>query len=517
MSQHVPAPPTDSSRWPALLVLCAGTLMVILDGTIVNVALPSIQSDLGFSRASLTWVVNAYLIAFGGLLLLAGRLGDLIGRKRVFIAGLAVFTAASLLCGVSANPGTLIAARFLQGVGGAMASAVTLGMIVAIFTEPRERSRAIAVYSFVGSAGASIGVIAGGVLTQVISWHWIFFVNLPIGVAAAVLAGRVLGPDHGAGPRQGADVTGAVLVTAALMLGVYTIVKAADHGWGSLHTLGLGAVSAALLGAFVLRQARAAHPLLPLRIFRSRNVSGANLVQFVMVAPMFGFQFLVALYLQRVLGYDAIGTGIAFLPVTTSIGLTSLFLAARLIARFGLRTVLAAGLLLLAAGFVLLTRLPAQGGYGVHVLPALVLLGAGAGLALPAITTLAMSDATPRDSGLVSGLANTTQQVGGALGLALLSTLAASRTDRLLGNGENTAAALTGGYHLAFVTGAALMLLAAALTATALRPGRAAAPAAPGVPQGPGQAITSVRGGQGQSTGAVRARYGRPQGDRDGG
>jgi EmrB/QacA subfamily drug resistance transporter len=516
MSQHVPAPPTDSSRWPALLVLCAGTLMVILDGTIVNVALPSIQSDLGFSQASLTWVVNGYLIAFGGLLLLAGRLGDLIGRKRVFIAGLAVFTAASLLCGVSADPGTLIAARFLQGVGGAMASAVTLGMIVALFTEPRERSRAIAVYSFVGSAGASIGVIAGGVLTQAISWHWIFFVNLPIGVAAAVLAGRVLGPDHGAGPRQGADVTGAVLVTAALMLGVYTIVKAADHGWGSLHTLGLGAVSAALLGAFVLRQARAAHPLLPLRIFRSRNVSGANLVQFVMVAPMFGFQFLVALYLQRVLGHDAIGTGIAFLPVTTSIGLTSLFLAARLIARFGLRTVLAAGLLLLAAGFVLLTRLPAQGSYGVHVLPALVLLGAGAGLALPAITTLAMSDATPGDSGLVSGLANTTQQVGGALGLAVLSTLAASRTDRLLGTGEDTAAALTGGYHLAFVTGAALMLLAAALTATALRPGRAAVPAAPGVPQGPGQAITSVRGGQGQSTGAVRARYGRPQGDRDG-
>ncbi|WP_405719039.1 DHA2 family efflux MFS transporter permease subunit [Streptomyces sp. NBC_01537] len=517
MSQHVPETPSGSSRWPALLVLCAGTLMVILDGTIVNVALPSIQSDLGFSQASLTWVVNAYLIAFGGLLLLAGRLGDLIGRKRVFVAGLALFTAASLLCGVSANPGTLIAARFLQGVGGAMASAVTLGMIVAIFTEPRERSRAIAVYSFVGSAGASIGVIAGGVLTQAISWHWIFFVNLPIGVAAAVLAGRVLSPDHGAGPRQGADVIGAVLVTAALMLGVYTIVKAADRGWGSAHTLGLGAVSAALLAAFVLRQARAAHPLLPLRIFRSRNVSGANLVQFVMVAPMFGFQFLVALYLQRVLGYDAIGTGIAFLPITTSIGLTSLFLAARLIARFGPRTVLAAGLLLLAAGFVLLTQLPAHGSYGAHVLPALVLLGAGAGLALPTITTLAMSDATPGDSGLVSGLANTTQQVGGALGLAVLSTLAASRTDRLLGTGENTAAALTGGYHLAFATGTALMLLAAALTATALRPRRAVTPEAPGVPQGPGQAITSVRGGQGQNARAVRTRYGRPQGDRDGG
>jgi EmrB/QacA subfamily drug resistance transporter len=488
--------------------------MVILDGTIVNVALPSIQSDLGFSQASLTWVVNAYLIAFGGLLLLAGRLGDLIGRKRVFIAGLALFTAASALCGASANPGTLIAARFLQGVGGAMASGVTLGMIVAIFTEPHERSRAIAVYSFAGSAGASIGVIAGGALTQAISWHWIFLVNLPIGVAATVLAARVLEPDHRTGPRQGADAIGAALITAALMLGVYTIVKAADHGWGSGRTLGLGAVSAALLAGFVLRQARAAHPLLPLRIFRSRNTSGANLVQAVMVAPMFGFQFLVALYLQRVLGYDAIGTGIAFLPVTTAIGLTSLLVAARLIARIGPRGVLVGGLLTLAAGFVVLTRLPAHGSYWAHVLPALLLLGAGAGLSLPAVTTLAMSDATPADSGLVSGLANTTQQVGGALGLAVLSTLAASRTDRLLGAGQDTATALTGGYHLAFVTGTGLILAAAALTAAIPRPG-ARPGARPGVPRRTGQAIASARGGQGQDARAVRARYGRPQGDRD--
>jgi EmrB/QacA subfamily drug resistance transporter len=473
---------TVGSRWPALFVLCAGTLMVILDGTIVNVALPSIQSDLGFSQSNLTWVVNAYLIAFGGLLLLSGRLGDLLGRKRVFITGLGVFTAASLLCGVSTSPGTLIAARFLQGVGGAMASAVTLGMIVAIFTEPRERSKAIAGYSFVGSAGASIGVIAGGVLTQVISWHWIFFVNLPIGVAAALLAGRVLDPDQGAGLRRGADAIGAALVTAALMLGVYTIVKAADFGWASARTLGLGALSVALLAGFVLRQARAAQPLLPLRIFRSRNVSGANLVQAVMVAPMFGFQFLVALYLQRVLGYDAVGTGIAFLPITLAIGATSLFLAARLIARFALRTVMAASLLLLAGGFVLLTRLPAQGAYGAHVLPALLLLGAGAGLALPTITTLAMADATPGDSGLVSGLANTTQQVGGALGLAVLSTLAASRTDHLLGSGQDTATALTGGYHLAFATGAGLMLAAALLTATVLRTGGRSPHAAPAEP-----------------------------------
>ncbi|MQA27987.1 MAG: MFS transporter, partial [Micromonosporaceae bacterium] len=332
--------------------------MIILDGTIVNVALPTIQRDLGFSQSSLAWVVNAYLIAFGGLLLLAGRLGDLIGRRRVFLTGLAVFTAASLLCGVANSQELLIAARFLQGAGGAMASSVILGMIVTMFPEPGERARAIGVYSFVASAGASIGLLAGGVLTQAISWHWIFFVNVPIGIAAAVLAVRLIEPDRGIGLAEGADVAGALLVTSALMLGVYTIVKAADHGWASAHTLGLGAVSIALFTGFVARQATAAKPLLPLRLLRSRNVSGANLIQILMVAGMFGMFFLGALYLQRVLGYDAVQIGMSYLPVSIGIGVFSLGLAPRLTMRFGARRVLASGLASMAAGLALFARVP---------------------------------------------------------------------------------------------------------------------------------------------------------------
>jgi EmrB/QacA subfamily drug resistance transporter len=290
------------SRWTALVVLCTGMLMIILDSTIVNVALPSIQSDLGFSQSSLAWVVNAYLIPFGGLLLLAGRLGDLTGRRRMFLMGLGVFTVASLVCGIAQSQEVLIGARFVQGVGGAMASAVILGMIVTMFPEPRERATAIGIYSFVASAGASIGLLAGGVLTQAISWHWIFFVNLPIGIATAAVALRLIERDAGIGFGRGADIAGAVLVTAALMLGVYSIVEAADYGWASLHTLGLGAVSLALLGSFLVRQARISEPLMPLRIFRSRNVSGANLIQMLMVAGLFGMFFLGVLYLERVLG-----------------------------------------------------------------------------------------------------------------------------------------------------------------------------------------------------------------------
>ena len=327
----------DRSRWLALVVLCAGMLMIILDGTIVNVALPAIQDDLGFAQSDLAWVVNAYLIAFGGLLLLAGRLGDLIGRRRVFLTGLTLFTAASLLCGLADSQAMLIGARFAQGIGGAMTSAVILGMIVTMFPEPREQAKAIGVYSFVASAGASIGLLAGGVLTQALSWHWIFFVNVPIGIATGVLALRLLAPEAGAGLRAGADVLGAVLVTGALMLGVYTIVQAGEHGWGSLQTLGLGAVSLALLGGFVARQATAATPLLPLRLLRSRPVAGANAVQVLMVGGLFGVFFLGVLYLQRVLGYDAIEIGLAFLPVSLGIGILSLGFSARLVMRFGPR------------------------------------------------------------------------------------------------------------------------------------------------------------------------------------
>jgi EmrB/QacA subfamily drug resistance transporter len=459
-----------SQRWLALGALCAGMLMIILDQTIVTVALPTIQRDLGFSQAGLAWVVNAYLIPFGGLLLLAGRLGDLVGRTRVFLGGLAVFTVASLLCGASTGPQMLIAARFVQGVGGALASAVALGMVVTLFPEPGERAKAIGVFSFVGAAGASIGVVAGGVLTQAINWHWIFFVNVPLGIAAAALALRVLGSDRGIGLRAGADLVGAVLVTAGLMLGVYTIVEAAHYGWSSAHTLGFGALAVALLAAFVGRQARAATPLLPLRVFGSRDVSGANLVQALMVAAMLAFQFLAALYLQRVLGYQPARVGAALLPIPLVIAATSLGVSARLTTRFGARTVLLAGLALLVVGLALLARVPVAGGYAVHILPLMVVLGVGAGLSLPAVTTLAMSGATAEDSGLASGLVNTTQQVGGALGIAVLATLATSRTDQLLAAGSGGPAALTGGYHLAFGVAAGLVSVAAILAATLLRP-----------------------------------------------
>jgi EmrB/QacA subfamily drug resistance transporter len=456
-------------------------LMIILDQTIVNVALPTIQSDLGFSQSSLAWVINAYLIALGGLLLLAGRMGDLLGRKRVFLAGLALFTLASLLCGVSQTEAMLIGARFVQGVGAAMASAVILGMIVTMFPQPREQAMAIGIYSFVASAGASIGLLAGGLITQAINWHWIFFVNLPIGVAAAVLAVRLLEDDRGLGLGEGADVAGATLVTAALMLGVYTIVGTVDHGWGSAHTLGFGVAALALLAGFVARQATASRPLVPLRIFRSRNVSGANVVQALMVAGMFGMFFMGTLYLQRVLGYDAVQTGAAFLPVSVGIGVLSLGFSARLITRLGARAVLLPGLVALVAGLVLLTGAPVGGDYVTDLLPALVLLGVGAGIAFPALVTLAMSGATPADSGLASGLVNTTQQVGGALGLAVLATLSTSRSNHLLADGESAASALTGGYHLAFAIGAGLVVAAIVVAALVLRSERVALQEVPAV------------------------------------
>jgi EmrB/QacA subfamily drug resistance transporter len=464
----------DRSRWVALYVLCVGMLMIVLDATIVNVALPSIQEDLGFSQSSLAWVVNAYLISFGGLLLLSGRLGDLLGRRSVFLFGLAVFTIASLLCGVAQSQELLIAARFVQGAGGALASAVILGMIVTMFPEPREQAKAIGVYSFVASAGASIGLLLGGVLTQSINWHWIFFVNIPIGIGTAVLAWRLVGKDRGIGLKEGADVAGALLVTSALMLGVYTIVKAAEHGWGSAHTLGLGALSVALLVGFVVREATAGTPLMPLRIFRFHNVTGANVVQILMVAGLFGMFFLGVLYLQRVLGYDAIETGVAFLPVSLSIGILSLGFSARLNMRFGAKATLLPGLVLIVAGLALFARAPVDGSYVVDVLPVMLLLGVGAGLSFPSLMTLAMSGATQSDSGLASGLVNTSLQVGGALGLAVLATLSTTRTDNLLADGQSTAEALTGGYELAFIIAAGLVALAVVVATTVLQPGAAA-------------------------------------------
>jgi EmrB/QacA subfamily drug resistance transporter len=461
---------TDRKRWISLYVLCVGMLMIVLDATVVNVALPAIQDDLGFTQSGLAWVVNAYLISFGGLLLLAGRLGDLISRRGIFLAGLAVFTVASLLCGFSQGQVMLVAARFIQGAGGAMTSAVILGMIVTMFPGPRERAKAIGVFAFVASAGGAVGLLVGGVLTQSISWHWIFFVNVPVGIATAVLAGSLIEADRGIGFGDGADVPGAFLVTASLMIGVYTIVNpAATYGWTSGRTLILGALSLVLLASFIIREATAKSPLIPLRIFRSRNVTGSNLIQVLSVAGMFGMFFLGALYLQRILGYDALQTGLAFMPVTILMGTLSIRYTDRLVMRFGARTMVLAGLVLFAAGLALFTRAPVEGSYFYHVFPVMVLLGTGAGLCFPALMTLAMSGATPDDAGLASGLINTTAQVGGALGLAVLATLSASRSSVLIGDGETSVAALTSGYHLAFGIGAALVVVAIAIALTVLQ------------------------------------------------
>ena len=467
-SQLESAELNERRRWIALIVLCAGFLMIILDQTIVNVALPTIQRDLRFSQSNLAWVVNAYLIAFGGLLLLVGRLGDLIGRRRIFLVGLTVFTSASLLCGVAHSQGLLIGARFVQGIGGAMTAAVILGMIVTMFPKPAERARAIGVYSFVAAAGGAIGLLLGGVLTQELNWHWIFFVNVPIGIATGLVATRLLPSERGIGLRHGADAPGAVLLVAALMLTVYTIVEASRYSWGSAHTLGFGAVSLALLAGFIARQATARNPLMPLRVFRSRIVTVANLTQALMVAGIFGMFFLGALFLQRVLGYDAIEVGLAFLPVALGIAGFSLKFTPELMMRFGAKRTLLLGLVLVAGGLIVFRGAPVNASYVRDLLPAMVLLGVGAGLVFPSVMTLAMSAATPEDSGLASGLVNTSQQVGGALGLAVLATLASTHTNSLHVRGASTASALTGGYHLAFTIGAALVIVAVVVAAVLL-------------------------------------------------
>jgi EmrB/QacA subfamily drug resistance transporter len=458
---------TDRNRWAALYVLCAGALMIVLDATIVNVALPSIQDDLGFSASNLAWVVNAYLIAFGGLLLLAGRVGDLIGQRRIFLIGLTIFTLASLLCAVARTQEMLIVARFIQGVGGALTSAVILGMIVTMFPQPREQAKALGVYGFVASAGGSIGLLSGGVLTDLISWHWIFFINLPIGIVTGLLALRLIEPRPGIGLAAGADLRGAVLLTTGLMLGVYTILGISEHGWTSDRTLGLGAIAVVLITAFVVRQARIANPLMPLRLFRSRNVTGSNLVMALLVVGMFSLFFLGALYLQKILGYTPLQVGLAFLPSTLVMGVVSLRLSQPLIMRFGPRATLIPSLFAIIAGLLLFARTPVDGNFVVDILPATLLIGLGAGLSTPALMTLAMSGATPADSGLASGLVNTTVQVGGAIGLAVLATLASQRTGDATG-----AAALNSGYHLAYLIGAAGLGVAVLIAVVVLRPAR---------------------------------------------
>jgi EmrB/QacA subfamily drug resistance transporter len=457
------------NRWPALYVLCAGMLMIVLDITIVNVALPSIQDDLGFSQSNLAWVVNAYLVPFGGLLLLAGRLGDLLGQRRIFLTGLVVFVAASLLCGLSQSQEMLIGARFVQGIGGALTSAVILGMIVTMFPEPREQAKAIGVYGFVASAGGTIGLLVGGVLTEAIAWHWIFLVNLPIGIATMLATRRLVADRPGIGFGEGADILGAMLITSGLMLGVYTILEVAENGWGSTQTLVLGGISVALETAFVLRQARIVNPLMPLRLFRSRNVSGANALQMLLVAGMFGMFFLGALYLQQILGYDPLEVGLAFLPATLVMGTLSLGYSEKLIMRFGPRRMLIPGMVLVGLALLLFARTPVDGDYLADVLPPMLLIGIGIGISFPSLMTLAMSGATPEDAGLASGIVNTSAQVGGAIGLAVLATLAAERTDTLREGGGSFDAALNSGFHLAYLVGAGMVAVALAIAIFVLR------------------------------------------------
>src|SRR3954453_596774 len=468
-NQATKAAEPDRNRWLALYVLCAGVLMIVLDVTIVNVALPTIQDSLGFSQSDLTWVVNAYLVPFGGLLLLAGRLGDLLGQRKMFLVGLGVFIAASLLCAAAQNQAMLITGRFFAGVGGALASAVILGMIVTMFPEPREQAKAIGVYGFVASAGGSIGLLLGGILTQAISWHWIFVINLPIGIATAYGATRLVEDKPGLGFKAGADIPGAALITSSLMIGVYAILGVSEHGWGSAQKLILFAVSFALGAIFIPRQARIENPLMPLRLFHSRNVVGANLIQAFLVAGMFGMFFLGALYLQRILGYDALQVGLAFLPTTIVMGTLSLGFSEKLIMRFGPRRTLIPGVIMVGIGLLLFARTPGDGNYLTDLLAPLLLVGLGVGTSFPSLMTLAMSGATREDSGLASGVVSTSMQVGGAIGLAVLATLAAQRTDNKLADGAHHLAALNSGYHLAYVIGAILVALATVVAVTVLR------------------------------------------------
>ncbi len=470
-------PLSSRTRWIALLILCVGDLMIVVDTTVVNVALPSIRNNLGFSQTSLAWVVNAYMLTFGGFLLLAGRFGDLFGHKRLFLVGTAAFTAASLVCGISTTKGMLIAARAVQGLGGAVVSAVAFSLIVVLFTEPSERAKAMGVFGFVMSGGGSIGVLAGGVLTDLVGWHWIFLVNLPIGAVVTVVGLRLLPAVQTGAGRTRLDVPGAVAITGAMVLAVYAIVNGNSAGWTSAQTLGLLTASIATVAAFVVWESRVSVPLMPLGIFRHRNLSVANAVGILWAAAMFALFFLSALYLQLVLHYSPLAVGLAFLPGNLIMMAFSLGLSAKLVMRFGFRKPLAFGLAVAALALVWLARVPVHGSFPVDILPSMILIGIGAGLAFNPVLMAAMSDVEAKDAGLASGIANTAFMMGGALGLAVLASAASARTHHLAATGASALAALTGGYHLAFALGAVLAVAAAVVGAALLRT-RTAAPEA---------------------------------------
>jgi EmrB/QacA subfamily drug resistance transporter len=457
------------SKWLALYVLCLGDLMIVLDGTIVNVALPSIRDDLGFSQTSLAWIVNAYLLTFGGFLLLGGRLGDLFGHRRLFLIGISIFTVASLGCGLANSQELLIIGRAVQGVGGAIVSAVALSLLMTLFTEQADRAKAMGVFGFVLSGGGVIGVLAGGILTDLLSWHWIFLVNLPVGVLVYFLSLRLLPTQRGPAASGRVDIAGAITVTVALMLAVYAIVNGNEQGWTSAQTLGLLGAAVVLLGVFVAIEARISSPLVPLGLFRNRNVSTANLVGVLMAAGMFSYFFFSALYLQLVLEYSPLEVGLAYLPGTVIWGASSLLLSDRLVMRFGIKPPLLAGLGLMTLALILLARTTVDGNWAIDILPATIAIGLGAGIAFNPILLAAMSGVAPEQAGLASGVVNTSFMMGGAVGLAILASLASSRSDTLLSTGHDSLFALNGGYHVGFVVGALFLIASAVVAGTLLK------------------------------------------------
>lgn len=459
----------ERKRWLALIVLCLGVLMIVLDTTVVNVALPSIRADLGFTETSLVWVVNAYMLTFAGFLLLGGRLGDLFGHRKLFLLGITLFTLASAACGLASSQGFLIAARAVQGLGGAVVSAVSLSLIMSLFTSPEDRAKAMGIYGFVGAGGGSVGVLLGGVLTSALSWHWIFLVNLPIGVAVYAACVALLPVSKPLADRVKLDVIGAITVTASLMLAVYAIVHGNEAGWTSAQTLAQLGAAIALMIVFLVIESHVSHPLMPLRMFALRNVATANVVGVLWAAGMFAWFFISALYMQRSLNYSAIQVGLAFLPANIIMAVFSLGLSAKLVIRFGIRAPLSLGLLLAAFGLLLFARAPVGASFVLDVLPGMVLLGLGAGMAFNPVLLAAMSEVAPDESGLASGVVNTSFMMGGALGLAILASLAAERTDGLAAAGADAVAALNGGYHLAFLLGAIAALLASALAGMFVR------------------------------------------------
>jgi len=457
-------------KWFALYVLALGDLLIVLDISIVNVALPSIREDLGFSEASLAWVINAYTLTFGGFMLLAGRLGDLFGHRRIFLLGVGLFTLASLACGLANSSEILVGARAIQGIGGAIVAAVALSLIMTLFTEPAERAKAMGVIGFVAAGGGSIGVLAGGVLTDILNWHWIFLVNIPVGAAVIALCLMLLPGDSGERGRTSLDIAGAVTVTASLMLAVYAIVNGNEQGWTSVHTLGLLGIAAAGLALFVALESRVSSPLMPLGLFKLRSVAASNIVGILWSAAMFAMFFLSALYLQLVLGYSPLEVGLAFLPANLLMGAMSLGLSAKLVMRFGVRLPLVGGMALVALGLGLFARAPVDGNFLIDVLPSMLILGVGIGMAMNPLLLAAMSDVEPQDAGVASGVVNTSFMLGGALGLAVLASVAAART-----GDSSSPAALVDGYQAAFVIGTVFALAAGAVAAVFLRGGPAPA------------------------------------------